>query len=280
MSGVLRWSSPWRIHGTNGIFTYMKTIKSSLFCREIYHAWMVWVGGGNSHIFFYSGRKSLPKNQRLPVGDFPVFSPNFENPPKSSRKLYSENQKKGGGRFVSAALVPKDSGDDCCHQGLKFQFFHHQSTNWLLVFSQPIWKICVVKIGFIIPEKENSPSFGPFLDIPKGANPKRKGFFLGFWHHFWCQQNVRFKSRGWVKMEAVSTRKEILLLKYNTVQEALSSNHVTYPTEKLMQSFSHLIIHEPLLSTPWILQSAFFFHQHHVVYLKMERYTPENQHGA
>ena len=77
-------------------------------------------------------------------------------------------------------------------------------------------------------------------------------------------------------MEAVSASKEILLLKSNTVQEALSSNHVTYLTEKLMQSFSHLIIHEPLLSTPSILQSAFFFHQHHVVYLKMERCSPEN----
>lgn len=139
-------------------------------------------------------------------------------------------------------------------------FFHHQSTNWLLVFfpTHPE-KLCVVKIGFIIPEKGKLTEFRPIFGHPKKAPiPKRKGFFLGFCHQFWCQQNVRFKSRGW-KMEAVSASKEILLLKSNTVQEALSSNHVTYPTEKLMQSFSHLIIHEPLLSTPSILQSAFFF---------------------
>ena len=30
-----------RIHGTNGIFTYMKTKKTTK-CREIYHTWILW----------------------------------------------------------------------------------------------------------------------------------------------------------------------------------------------------------------------------------------------
>ena len=185
--------------GRTGLFTYMKTIKISLFCREIYHTWMVWVA---TQIFFYSGRKSLPKNQRLPVGDFPVFSPNFENPPKSSRKLV-KTKKKGGGGPVRIELVPKDSGDDCCHQGLNFQFFpppmYHWSTGCWCFFPTHLKNYASSKSGSLFPKRKTHRVSAHFWTSQKAPIPKGKGFFVRFWHHFWCQQNVRFKSRGWGK---------------------------------------------------------------------------------
>ena len=183
MSGVLRWSSPWRIHGTNGIFTYMKTIKSSLFCREIYHAWMVWVGGGNSHIFFIQAGKACRKTNGCLLVISQSFPQTLKTPPKV-RVSYIVKTKKRGGSVRSCSIGP---------EGFRW---------WLLsprfevpIFPPPIHqlvagffpthpeKICVVKIGFIIPPRKTHRVSAHFWTSKLRQSQKGKGF-LGFWHHF------------------------------------------------------------------------------------------------